>query len=616
MSGDTQLRAVEFQPGINKNVTEYAAEGGWVDADKMRFVGGRPEKIGGWVEEILQQNQNPSVTTLTGVTRALHTWTALDNTRYLASGSHNKLELVENNTIYNITPVRDSDTLNDVITTTNGSSLVSIEDPAHNAQVGDWVHFEDQASPVDGITLEGDYVIVEVPDANNFVVDAGVDATGGTSGGGGSIDIDYYIFSGFVHNGDVTGYGGGTWGTEGQSAGGYGDPRDGVGGSFMRHWSLDSWGEDLIASPNDNGIYHWVKEDGPGTRAQLITEAPSRNNIVLVAQPSRFLVAFGTEQFIDDEFDPLLVRWADQERLTQWDPTATGSLSGEYRLPLGNKIVCVTQTRSEILIFTDSVVYSMRFVGGQLVFQFDIISKASAIMGPKAAVDVNGIVYWMGTNSFYMYDGVVRTLPCSLSKFIYDQDQDGLISFSQKEKCYCATNTEFNEIWWFYQDNITPTNEVNRYVSYNYLEGVWSLGTLERTAWVDRSVFDKPFTTNATGNLYIHESGYSNNGIPFECFVESSYFDIGDGQQLMFVDRIVPDFTITPNRNITMRVFHKKYPNSSESFKGPFTVNNTTRKINTRVRGRQMAVRYTMNATGGTFQVGKVRLGIQPDGGR
>ena len=611
---DTILQVVNIRPGINKNTTDYAAEGEWVDCDKMRFVQGRPEKIGGWVREVVSQAGNGSSNNFSGPCRNIHTWTGLDGTKLLAAGSFSKLELLFNNQIFNITPYRTVESLNNAITTVETESLVTITDSSHGAQEGDFITISGQETAVDGITLNGEYQIIEVTDANTYVIDSGVVATGSSADAGGDIDIAYQLSVGSADNGDLTGYGGGSWNTPGQDDQGYNRPRAGEGGLDMRHWSLDNWGENLMASPSGGGIYEWVKANGASTVAQIVPNAPTQNNIILVAQPSRFLVAFGTQSIIGGTYDPLLVRWADQETRTVWDQTLENS-AGEYRLPLGNKIVAVQQTRSEILIFTDTAVYSMRYTGSASdPFRFDILGTTSNIAGPNASVDVNGLVMWMGTNSFYVYDGVIRTLPSTLTKFIFDQDGEGLLNFSQKEKTFCATNKEFSEVFWFYPSNSSSEND--RYIVYNYLENIWYLGTFDRTCWADKDVFDKPFSISADGSLYQHETGYSDDGSPFLCFIESGFFDLGDGTEFMFLDKIVPDFVITPDRSMQISLRYRKYPNGSEFQKGPFTVSPTTRKINTRIRGRQVGLRYSMSTTGGKFQVGAVRFGLKPDGRR
>lgn len=712
---DTRLQSIVFQPGIFKDSTEYAAEGRWVDGDKIRFRNGRPEKIGGWVGAVVSQSTDTTVTSFTGVSRKLHSWRDLAGDQYLASGSHKKLELMTDGLIYDITPVRENQTINNAITTVSGNSIVTITDTApHGLSIGDFVYVNSQASAVDGITLSGQYEVLTVTSSTDFTIDSGTNATGSTSGGGGDLDIDYLLENGYADNGDLTGYSGGTWGTPGSAtqttvnlnnaittngsttisiedtshglsvgdevvvvsqasavdgidlsgndftgdfevasvtdannytiiarnsvtletvtatgstsggggdlvliygAEGWGKPRAGTGGAFLRLWSLDTWGEDLVACVKDGKIYHWDATNGVNTRAQALSNAPSRNTLILVSQPSRHLVAFGSEVYATSTFDPLIIRWAEQETLNNWAITATNS-AGEYRLPKGNKIVAAVQTRSEIVVFTDSEVYSMRYVGGNDVFQFEPLGTNVSTISQNAVIDVNGVLFWEGVDDFYMYDGVIKVLPSTIDKFVFDQDGEGRLNSGQLDKVTAGINKEFNEILWFYPDYTSTEN--NRYVQYNYVENVFSYGTLERTAWVDRGTFTKPYGIAANGTLYVHESGKDADGAPLVAYIRSSYFDLEDGEDIVFVDRILPDIKLAQNRNIEITVFTKKYPHPRAKIitKGPYYFDDTLNQIKMRARGRQLSIEYRVTSTGADFEVGKVRIGLQKDGER
>jgi hypothetical protein len=612
---DTQLTSLNIRPGINKNTTSLDAENFWVECDNIRFRSSRAEKIGGYQRETVQQDTDPTNLFFTGVARKALSWNSLDFKKYLAVATHLKVEIMNDGKIYDVTPVRDSDTITDKLTTVDTESEVSIEYTSHSVVVGDYIFIVSQASAIDGITLSGEYQVTEVVDVNNFKVDSGTAATGSTSGGGGDVVIQLLLENGYQSAGDNTGWGGGTWDTEGASGGGWGEPRAGVGGLEPRLWSLANWGEDLIANVRRGGIYQWDETNGLGTRLQILANAPEQNLFVLVSQPSRHLIAFGSEVFSTSEFNPLIIRWASQETLTEWDITASNT-AGEYLLPDGNFIVGAVQTRSEIIIFTNTIVYSMRYVGGNDVFKIDPLGTNMSAISQNSFIDDNGIVYWMGIDNFYMYDGVISVLPCSISKFIFNQDGDGKFDFTQKEKVYAGINKEFNEIWFFYP--IDGNEENNAYAKYNSLEKVWDYGFMNRTAWIDKSIFEKPYALNTEGRLFIHEIGKDADGQPLVAYIKSGYFDMEDGTDLIFMDRVVPDLKLPSNQSVSVSVTTKKYPHPTARtvVKGPYNFSDNQSQIKLRARGRQACIEIRASSTGGDFELGRIRVGYQPDGGR
>lgn len=610
----TVLKTLTMRPGYFKNSTEYSSENRWIDGDKVRFRSGRAEKIGGNVKESIQQNSNALIKNFTGRPSKSHTWLGLDYTKYFSVGTESHVEILSGGQIYDVTPYRTTVALNNAISTVNLQTTVTIVSAAHNLAVGDYIFVISQAAPVGGITLSGQYIVTTVPNSNTFTVTAATPANATVNNAGGALSIGFYIPTGSLLSAGITGYGGGSYGTPGASGGGYNMPRASAFVSGLRLWSFDNWGEDLLGSYTNGGIYQWDATSGLAVRMQIISGAPTNNLFIMVAQPSRFLVAFGTQQSVGGVFDPLTIRWADQETLTDWTITTTNT-AGEYRLPLGNKIVGACQTRSEILVFTDTTVYSMRYVGGVDIFQFQILANNTSAVSQNCAVDVNGVVFWEGLDGYYMYNGVVERLPCEISQFLFDQDGEGRINVDQKAKVFCGTNKEFNEIKW-YRPTYDST-EVNRYVCYNYLENLWYDGTEVRTTWVDAGVFDKPNATDPSGFLYVHEVGKDADYLPLIAYIRSGYLDLDDGQQMMFVDKFIPDFELTPNYNAELTLYFKKYPNSTlTTTKGPYPFNNTTEKISLRGRGRQASIQYTVNATGADFQVGNPRFSIQLDGGR
>jgi len=621
-----------MQPGIVTDVTAYMAEGGWVDSNLIRFRNGRAEKVGGWVRESTTKavqfgfssgfssgfagDTFNDAQSFTGVARAMKAWTALDGSRYLAVATHQKVELLSNGIIYDITPIRESVTLEDAISTTSGLSTVTITDVNHNLVAGDFIFVNTQDVAVDGVTLYGEYTVESVTDADNYVIDSRITASGTTALAGDTLTIDYLLEVGSENNGGMTGWGGGTWGSAGSGGGGWGMPRESSDGLKLRQWSLDNWGEDLLACVRDGKIYKWDATTGPSARLTVLSGAPVQNSFILVAQPSRHLIAFGSEVFSTSIFDPMIIRWASQESLTDWDSSDPLNTAGEYRLPQGNYIVGALQTRGEILVFTDTDVYSMRYIGGDDIFQFQPLGTNISTVSQHSMVDLNGVAFWKGVDNFYMYDGLVRVLASTVAKYIFDEDGDGRINFFQKEKTYCGINKEFNEIWWFYPKY--DETECSNYIKYNYAEQVWDYGVLERTAWIDKGTFEKPYGINADGVLYVHEVGKDNDSQPMDAYITTAYFDIDDGEQIMFVDRIVPDIRLPANRNIEISILTKKYPHPNATIitKGPYFFDDSDTKISTRARGRQMALHFESNATGGDFEIGKIRLGFQTDGER
>lgn len=611
-----------MRPGIIRNTTEYFADGGWSDGDKIRFRSSRPEKIGGWVRQPIEQDTDPTNLLFTGVARDIISWKDLSSLQYLAVATHQKVELLFGGKIFDITPVRANFSLNNIVSTFAASSIVNINIVNHGVSVGDFVFVNSQASPVDGITLSGEFVVTTITDLDNFEVDSGTVETGGApSTGGGILDIDLLLENGAQSNGDLIGWGGGTWNTPGQGGLGWNNPRVGSGGLNLRQWSLDTFGEDLLACVREGQMFHWDATVGVAQRLQEIstlpsaTSVPQENLFMLVSQPSRHIIAFGSEEFSSGTFDPLIIRWASQESIVDWDITNTNS-AGEFRLPKGNTIIGAVQTRAEILVFTDTDVYSMRFVGGNEIFRFEPLGTNTSAISQHAAIDVNGLIFWMGLDDFYMYDGVIRPIRNTLDESIFDQDGEFKLNDGQKEKVFAGVNKEFHEIWWLFPQN--GTEEIDRYVIYNYLEDLWYDGELNRTVWLDRSIFENPFAFDETGTLFAHENGKDDDGSALFAFIRSGYFDIGDGESLMFVDEILPDIKLPATKSVQISLLTKKHPHPRASIitKGPFTFDDSISTLKVRARGRQMSILYETNATGGDFELGKIRLAIQADGER
>lgn len=597
----SQLVPLQIQPGIFKNYT--AVESGnipfYVDGDKVRFRELKPQKLGGWVKEI---NSNSPI----GCIRSIHTWQALDTTLYLAAASHNHFYVREGGTYFDITPIRATSNLTDPITTTSGSDSVSIADTLHSASVGDFIEFDSDVT-YNGITFTGEYEVQSVTDANNYVITGPNNATGSGTGGG-SVDINYFLESGLCDSGN-DGFG---WGTGLWSDYTWGTPRTEGIISDARITSIENWGEDLLILPVGGALYYWDVSAGTGTRATEVVGVPDQSNWMIVSSYFRQCILFGTKD-VGGIFDPLLIRWSDNEDYTEFDPTADGSNAGEFRLTRGTKIISALETRNgEILVFTDKAVYRMRPRADDLVYEITLISDTSGIISPKSVVDVDGRVYWMSDEGFRMYDGVVRILPSSLDLFYFDSNNDGYFNEKQKIKCFIGRNREFDEVWFFLPDK--NNIEINRYVVYNYKDNVWYDGMMERTAWEDAFVYDKPYAFNASSVLYAHEDTHNDDGMAMDSYITTGFFKLQEGNQMLFVDRFILDGTFTSP--LTFTLDYKKFPSSSEVFTKEYDFNPSTNQIFTRARGRYVNFKIRSNTLNGNFRVGEILASIQPSGER
>jgi hypothetical protein len=611
---ETTLTKLDLRVGILKDVTEYTAQGYYTSCDKIRFRDGKPEKINGWVKEIAPQYTDPSIQGFSGVARDIHSWIGLDGDKFLAVGTHNRLQLFTGGQVYDITPIQTSTSVSNVLQTVSGNPLVGVSASSHGRQIGDLVEVLNQTTSVGNVKLDGVYEVVSVASPDFYYVSVPLTPSITTVATGGGVQINYLLPSGARDNGFLFGWGAGTWGTPGASvSAGWGNPRGSGTPQTLRQWSLDNWGEYLVANPRGERIYKWIPPVGPAPieRATLISASPSVVNSMMIAQPARHMMAFGCTNFAG-VFDPLMVRWSDSENFDDWTPSVS-SEAGEFRLKGGNFIVGAEQTSKEIVAVTDSASHKIKYLANDYVFGSDQVGSDGGLVSQQAIVDVNGIVFWMGYSSFFTYDQKVRKLPCSLDKSIFDPDRNTSLNFGQKEKVFGAHNTQYSEVMWFYPSK--NSLEIDRYVKYNYLENAWDYGTLDRTVWEDISIFDRPYAVNADGTLYVHESGNDADGSPMLSFIESGEIDISDGNQLMFVDKLIPDFTMPDNKPLEVVVSYKKYPGDMFQTK-TFTITNQTNFVNMRIKGRRLKVKYTSEALGGDFEVGTPEFGVKPDGAR
>ena len=637
------LSKLQFKPGLNREVTAYTNEGGWFDADYVRFQKGFPEKIGGW--------QKRSANSFLGSCRALHPWVSLSLDQYLGVGTNLKYYIDEGGYYNDITPIRVTTSAGDVtFAATTGSSVITVSDTDHGAVVNDFVTFSGAASLGGNITadvLNQEYYVTEVIDANSYTIVARaadtsiaditvngqlapstVSATGSDSGNGGSSVIGaYQINTGLDIDISGAGWGAGTWSRGSWSSA----SSDAIVTNTLRLWTHDNFGEDLLMNVRDGGIYYWDQTGTLSSRAVDITSLAGGTSVptvakqVLVSDRDRHVLAFGCDTESNPGVqDPLAIRFSSQESLTDWQTTATNT-AGELRLGSGSEIVTALETRQQILVFTDTTLYSMQFLGPPFTFGVNSLSENITIAGPNAAIAVDDNVFWMGQSEFYVYSGSVQRLPCMVRDYIFSDLNDG-----QLEKVNAALNTQHSEIWWFYPSS--NSDEVDKYVVYNYQEQVWYYGTFGRTAWIDRGIFDFPFAANSDGFMYEHEIGFDDgttdpvSAIP--AYIQSSPIDIGDGEQFMLLRRMIPDVdfkasTATlPDVNITLDVKNAPDGTYNRSQTDAFvktqaaSVDNRTEQLYFRLRGRQMRFKISSDELGVDWRLGSPRIDIRSDGRR
>ena len=760
------LQKVDLRPGVNRETTNYANEGGFFVSEKVRFRGGFAQKIGGW------QNITASGGTYLGVARYVWNYVTLLSQNLLALGTNQKLYMELGGTYHDITPLRTTVTLGtDPITTTSGSRLVTIAATSHGATIGTYVTISG-ATAVGGITVSGEYEIIGIPSDNAYTIIAATAATSTATGGGSAVSVAYQINAGPAIATTAIGWGSGPWGF-----GGWGSSTPI--GIPMRLWSIVNYGDDAIFAEREGNIYYWTDDtttwsrattfrakintipkvattatfasgsttivvadatgintgsviagSGIPTGAYVTTawtgttsltlsaattssgtvsvtasysglQAPDKTMAINLSPVSDFLICLGSKPYnpfdFNTTFDPLLVRWSDQENPYEWVPEITNQ-SGEQRLSNGSFIVTSTSTRQEILVFTDSAVYSMQCVRPPFVWSFNLMDQDISVASQNSVVAVNNAVYWMGEDKFFMYDGRVQTLPCTLRQHVFSN-----LNRSQISQVMCGINEPYSEVWWFYPGTDSQVNSL--YVAFNYQDGTWHYGSLNRTAYVQQTLRTYPMLakgiqtsylssainstdttltllnaasysntgtvvigseeityTGVSGNsltgcvrgvnntvaashdiysvvamkapnqVMFHELGWDNaeTGVaePITAFIETSDFDIGDGDRFSFVSRIIPDVKFLGSSNnspsVTLTLYPHNYPGSpyGTGDADPVTatvllpVERYTEQVYTRIRGRQLALRVTSSDLGVAWQMGAMRLDIRPDGRR
>ena len=633
------LSKLQFKPGVNREITAYSNEGGWFDIDNVRFQKGYPEKIGGW--------QKRSTNSFLGTCRALHPWVSLSRDQYVGVGTNLKYYIDEGGFYNDVTPLRLTTSAGAItFAASNGSSELTVSHSNHGAVVNDFVTYSGAASLGGVITadvLNQEYYVTEVIDTGSYKIKA---RTAGTSisditvngqlsptlvtanssdsgNGGGSVVGAYQINTGLDIGVSGAGWGAGTWsrGTWGSSS------SDAIITNTLRLWSHDNFGEDLIMNVRDGDIYYWDETNTLSTRGVDITtlagsdSAPTVAKQILVSDRDRHIIAFGCDTEANPGVqDPLAIRFSSQESLTDWASTATNT-AGELRLGSGSEIVTAVETRQQILVYTDESIYAMQFLGPPFTFGVNLVSENITTMGPLSAVAVEDNVFWMGLEEFYVYGGTVQRLPCTVRDFVFDD-----INLNQREKIVASTNTAFSEVWWFYPSASSSTND--RYVVYNYEQQVWYYGTMARSFWMDRGIFDQPIAAGPNNYLYSQETGFDDDGSALTAYIESSQVDIGDGDQFAFIKRMIPDLTFrgstagSPSANITVKTRNFPGGNYLQSTSSAVTksasvpVEQFTDQVHLRLRGRSFAMRVESTASGVGWRLGSPRLDVRPDGRR
>ena len=615
-----------FKPGIFREGTDYDNEGGWFNANLVRFKAGRPQKIGGWRKD--------TVNTFLGTCRALHAWILLAGTKLLGLGTNLKYYIEEGDSFNDITPIRSTTSAGDVtFSATDGDATLTVSDTAHGAVVNDFVTFSGAVSLGGNITatvLNQEYQIATIIDGDSYTIEAkdtsGTTVTANSSdtgNGGASVVGQYQINTGLDEYVSSTGWGVGLWGS-----GGWGSSTSLSSTNQLRLWTHDNFGEDLIINPRGAGIYYWDATNGVGTRAVELSSLSGANQVptvglqTIISETDRHVVVLGADPLSGGvrtgSIDPMLIAFSDQENATEFEPLNTNT-AGSLRISEGSQIIGAVKARQEILIWTDIALYSMQFTGPPYTFGVNLINDSTGLISPKGAVTTPAGVYWMGYDSFYVYNGAVQKVPCTVLSYVFDN-----LNAGQAFKIFAFSNSEFNEVGWYYPSG--SNLNIDKYVVYNYAEQVWTIGELTRTAWIDKGIVSYPRATEGQ-YLYEHEFGYDADGSPMtNVFIESSDFDIGDGESFGFVRRIIPDIKFLSNSDtgqVNAVLKTRNYPGDTLTTASTSVIESNTSKADVRARARQIVFRLESDDDAGNsgnsdvgWRLGATRLDIQTDGRR
>jgi len=613
---------LNFKPGLNKDQSNYSNEGGWWECDKIRFRSGYPEKLGGWAKYTVQ--------TLIGTCRQMFVWVTSFSDNLMVMGTNKKVYIEAGGNLFDVTPLKDTSVNAASFAAVDGSSIITVTDTGSNPADGAYVIFSGAAGLGGNVTatvLNTEHEITTAINANAYTITVPVVANASDSGnGGGAVTAKYQIDP--VSSNYTYGYG---WGTSTWSRGGWGSGSDQPVNLPTRYWWYDNFDNDLVLNYNETGkgpIYYWERgssTDPTGaleTPAVLLSSLSGASNVpdfagqVLVSQNDKHLLAFGSTPYPSGTFDPLLIRWADQDNPVNWTPTATNS-AGFIRVSRGDQIVRAIATRQEILVYTNTGLSSLQFTGTTDVFSLQELADNISIISPRAVAVANNVTYWMGRDKFYVYSGRVNTLPTTVWTHVFEN-----INYSFTNNFFAGTNEGFNEIWWFYVS--ANSTEVDSYVVFNYVEQIWHFGTLARTAWLDSGLREYP---QSIGGQYIYdqERGVDADGAPMDSYILSSEFDISDGEHFMLTRRIIPDIKFTGSTASTPEVYitlvPRRFPGSPPQSEPNLRVIETSADIFTnevfiRARGRSMSFEVGSDTLGVNWQLGSPRLDARIDGRR
>jgi len=688
------LTKLTFKPGVQRDGSRYASSGSWSDVDKVRFRQGYPEKIGGW--------QKTTTASFLGTCRSMRAWVDLTGNTYLGVGTNLKYYIDRGGSFYDITPVRYAPTLGtNPFSVSSGLKTVTVTAVGHGAYQNDYVTFSG-ATAVGGITVEGEYQITTVINANSFTITAANNATSTATGGGSIVVASFQINTGLDTSVYGNGWGAGLWGGPtnltsasftasisgttmtvssvaagslaigqlvtgvGVSGGppgsnytyitggsglswtvspsqtvsstamtsasgtGWGSPANTTAtGTKLRIWSNDNFGQDLVINPRDGGIYYWSNAGGLGVRAVLLSSLPGAADVpsiakqIMVSSQDRKLIVFGCNPYGGTDQDPLLIRWSDTATPQVFTPLETNA-SGGFRIPLGSTFIGALETKQEILVWTDSTIHSMRYIGAPYQYRIDPVADTS-IAGPNAMAAANDTVYWMGANGFFQYNGRTTPLPCSVKDYVFND-----MNLLQADKVMAGSNMSYNEVWWFYPSSDSQEND--RFVAYNYAESAWFYGTLARTCWMDRSIEDYPRATSVDGYIYYHElgmdDGSTNPMSPIAAYIESAPTEIGSGENFGYAWRMIPDLDFrnssAASPSVVMTLKSQDFSGSNFSQTSPRGVVQTatvpiqqfTDQVYFRLRGRMMTFRIESADAGVTWRLGIPRVDVRTDGRR
>jgi len=620
-STSSKLVKMDFQQGIRRESTQYAETNSWYDANNVRFRAGRPENIGGYAAKVSAS--------FNGSGRDLITWTDNNQFKRAMFGTAQMLYEHSGDEIFDITPVSASASLTSAFTVALSAVNVTVSATAHGRQTGDFVFFTSTATIGGNIVLGTSTYQVSVNDSNTFAITVATTASVAQSSSGNG-HIHYLLKTGVSNAATGLGYGAASFQATvcASNTRGWNQPTTVGASDFsseITQWSLDNWGEDVLANRRKGSIYYWdTNASTTPLRATLVSgstnSTPTTVDSIIVSPNDRHLIALGVNEFgttasPGGTYNPMTVRWSNQEDYTNWVPSI-GSTSGEVVIADGTKIVGARRSRNAINIWTDNALWSMTFVGPPFTFQFAQLGTNCGSIAQHAAVDYDGRTVWMGYDNFYTFDGQVKSLDCTVRRFIFDR-----LNISQKDKIFCGINSEFKEVIWLYPS--TGSTECDSYVVWSPDENYWSYGDSIFTTFADKTVFGNTVTTgvaSGVNKLYNNEvqNMYTADGVAMSSYIESADFDIDSGNEIMFLNRVIPDFKLSDG-SLTFSIKTKDFPESSTVREKPnpaHTITNSTAKIDMRARGRQGRVRVSCDSAGTSWRWGSIRLAIQPDGRR